>query len=122
MIEREKLYYTDKKRINRFPQACQMHEAMVKLLEEQQSLLLEEDLKTIKREIKRYIERESMMVRLTRELSEKVRDPRLKLILMVIHEDEVRHHRLLRAIEKNIVEMGTMIEEQYWNLVWRDGP
>ncbi len=59
---------------------------------------------------KEAIEAKAKMVRFTKELIEKIHDPRLKPILNLIHDDEVRHHRIPKALEKEMAEKETLAE------------
>lgn len=96
------------------------YDAIVKTLTETQPMLSEEELEVIKKGIKKHIEQEAEMVRLTAELLEKVSDPKLKLILQMIHDDEVRHHKLLLNLQKKIAEAETLTEADVWEMIWKD--
>ncbi len=45
-----------------------------------------------------------------------------KLVIRAIHHDEVRHHALLKKIQKAIVEKETLTDEDLWDLIWKDVP
>lgn len=96
------------------------YEAVTKILTETQPMLSEEELAIIKEGIRKHIEAEAEMIRLTKELIEKSSDSRLKLVLTLIHEDEVRHHRILKALEKEIAEKDTLTEADVWDMIWKD--
>lgn len=96
------------------------YDALVKLLTEPHPMLSEGELEVIKEGIKKHIEQEAEMVRITAELRDKVSDPKLKLILEMIHEDEVRHHKLLLTLQKRIAEAETLTEADVWEMIWSD--
>ncbi len=96
------------------------YDAIVKALTQTQPMLSEEELEVIKEGIKKHIEQEAEMVRLTAELLDKVSDPKLKLILQMIHDDEVRHHKLLLSLQKKIAEAETLTEADVWEMIWKD--
>lgn len=96
------------------------YEAVVKLLSEEYPLMSQEKLDLIHEAIKKHIDVEAEMIKLTGELAKEVKDPRLKLILMAIHDDEVKHHNLLVSIEKHIAEALTLTEQDLWDMVWKD--
>ena len=96
------------------------YDAIVKTLTEAQPMLSEEELEVIKEGIKKHIKQEAEMVKLTAELLEKVSDPKLKLILQMIHDDEVRHHKLLLNLQKKIAEAETLTEADVWEMIWKD--
>lgn len=85
-------------------------------------MLREEELKTLKASIEKHLEVEAKMIQLTKEWGEKVEDPRLKMILWAIHEDEVKHHRLLEDIRDKIAKRETFTEDDFWDAVWKDSP
>ncbi|MEB3760094.1 MAG: ferritin-like domain-containing protein [Desulfurococcales archaeon] len=99
-----------------------LYEAIVNTIEGKSPFLSDEELELLKKGIRKHIEMEAEMVRLTKELADKTSDPRLKLLLMAIHEDEAKHHALLVDIEKNIAEKEALKEEDVWELVWKDSP
>ncbi len=84
--------------------------------------LTEEELKIVSEKIRRHIELEKEMIERTLELIKQLNDPKLKLILASIHEDEVKHHKLLIDIEKNIASKYGVTEEEAWDMVWKDSP
>lgn len=38
----------------------------------------------------------------------------------MIHDDEVRHHKLLLSLQKKIAEAETLTEADVWEMVWKD--
>ncbi len=99
-----------------------MYEAIVKLLRETQPALSENELKVIAEAVKKHIETESRMIELTRKLLEDVKDSKIKLIVAAIHEDEVKHHKILVDIKKNIAEKEIVSEQELWDALWKDSP
>ena len=96
------------------------YEAIATLLGSKHLLMAQEKLDLIRNSVRRHIEVEAEMLRLTKEWAEKVDDPRLKLILMTIHDDEVRHHSLLVGIERHIARAETLTEQDLWVMIWND--
>lgn len=99
-----------------------MYEAVVRLLTETQPALSEKELETISKAVKKHIETEAKMIELTRKLLGETKDPKIKLIIAAIHEDEVKHHKILLDIEKNIAEKEIISEEEIWDSLWKDSP
>lgn len=99
-----------------------MYKALVRLLSETQPALSSEELNTISAAVKKHIETESKMIELTKKLLEEVNDPKVKLIVAAIHEDEVKHHKILLDIERNIAEKEIVTEQEVWDSLWRDSP
>ena len=98
------------------------YSSIVKLWSENIPVLTEEELNIIREGIRKHIEMESRMIRLTKELADKSADPRLRMILMAIHDDELRHHSVLVDLLKNVAERETYSEEELWDAVWKDSP
>ncbi len=99
-----------------------LYEAITKTLEGTSPFLSDQELELLKAGIKKHIETEAEMIRLTKEVAQKTNDPRLKLLLMAIHEDEVKHHALLMDINNNLEEKEKLTEEDIWDMIWRDSP
>ncbi|MCD6300954.1 MAG: ferritin-like domain-containing protein [Staphylothermus sp.] len=98
------------------------YESLAELLSETQPFLSEEELEIIKKGIKKHIDLEAEMIEFTHKLIEETQDPREKMILSAIYEDEVKHHKLLLSIQKHIAEKETFTEELLWDAVWKDSP
>lgn len=97
-----------------------LYEAILSILIKEYPLISQEKLDLIKERIKKHIEIEERMIELTKKLTEKTKDLRLKLILSAIHDNEVKHHSLLQNIEKNIAEAETLTKEALWDMIWKD--
>ena len=96
--------------------------ALAKLVGEIQPMITEEELRIIREGLEKHIETEANMIELTRRLAVETSDPRQKLVLQAIYEDEVKHHKILLDIHRNIVEKEAFTEEQVWDSVWKDSP
>lgn len=99
-----------------------LYTSALRLLREEIKALTEEELKIISEKVRKHIELEKEMIERTLELMKQTDDPKLKLILASIHEDEVKHHKLLTDIEKNIASKYGVTEEELWDMIWKDSP
>ncbi len=99
-----------------------MYNALARLLTETQPALSEGELKTIIEVVEKHIETEAKMIELTKKLLEEVADPKIKLIVAAIHEDEAKHHKILLDIKKNIAEKEIISEQELWDAFWKDSP
>jgi len=97
-----------------------LYSAAVEIVEGKIGLLSRRELEELKKAVKKHIEEEARMIQLARSLVDSTEDLRLKLILEAIYEDEIRHHALLKAIEKYIAEHDTIEEEDFWREVWEE--
>lgn len=98
------------------------YKAMLKLTSMQLPLMPEEDLDIITKEIEGHIKIEEEMIKVVDELMNATNDPRLKIVLESLREDEVKHHKLLLNIRDKIAKIETLTEEALWDMLWRDSP
>ncbi len=56
------------------------------------------------------------------ELAEKSDNDQVKTIAMMIREDELRHHTLLKELHKAVIEPETLTEDIIWDAMWKDTP
>jgi len=102
---------------------AELYEALIKIATgSPQPQLLEADLKLIGSIIDRHIETEVRMIEETRKLLSSVGDSRIKLLLAAIHEDELRHHKVLADVKDKLSKIHALVEERFWDAVWRDSP
>jgi len=99
-----------------------MYRAIADLLSRQQPAISEEDLKGISEAVERHIETEAKMLEEAKKLLAGSDDPRVKLIVAAIADDESKHHAVLVSIKKRIAEAETLKEYMVWDLIWRDSP
>jgi rubrerythrin len=99
-----------------------MYEAILQLTSQIQPFIALEELKNIATIISKHIETELKMLEEARKLLSTSQDPRIKLLVAAIADDEAKHHALLLAIKENMAEEETLTEQVYWDLVWKDSP
>ena len=99
---------------------AKFYESISALLSNPYPLISQEKLDEIKEAVKKHIITESDMVKISKELAEREKDPRIKLLLMAIHHDELAHHKILVSIQENIAKALTLTEEELWDLIWKD--
>ncbi|WP_448577254.1 ferritin-like domain-containing protein [Thermosphaera sp.] len=99
-----------------------LYESLAKLVESESPFLTEEEYREIEKSIDEHIKLEAEMVRLTKELLDKAKDSRMKLILEAIHKDEIIHHQLLVSIKDKIARKETFTEETMWDAIWKESP
>ncbi|RLE63032.1 MAG: ferritin-like domain-containing protein [Thermoprotei archaeon] len=98
------------------------YQAILDFLNKVSPMLTEKELEILKASIEEHLEVEAKMIRLAKEWSGKVEDSRLKMILWAIHEDELKHHKLLEDIRDKIAKRETFTENDFWDAVWKDSP
>ncbi|BEP16718.1 hypothetical protein PYJP_00700 [Pyrofollis japonicus] len=95
------------------------YQAAAEIASGKQGLLTREELAKLKEAVRKHIETERNMVELAHKLLHQTDDPRLKLVLEAILEDENRHHALLVALATQVEKLETIEDEQeFWKQVW----
>jgi rubrerythrin len=72
--------------------------------------------------IAKHIEIEAKAIETYQELADKSGSEQVKTIALMIREDEVRHHALLKELHKAVVEPETLTEDDIWDILWKDSP
>lgn len=76
----------------------------------------------IARGIEAHIKMEEQAVETYGKLAEKSDNDQVKTIAMMIREDEIRHHALLKELHKAVIEPETLTEDLIWDVMWKDSP
>ena len=74
----------------------------------------------IKENITEHIELERKAIDTYRKLFETIDDESEKIIIRAILNDEIKHHSLLKTIQKMVVEKLTLSEKEFWDMVEED--
>jgi len=72
--------------------------------------------------IEAHIKMEEQAVKTYGDLAEKSDSEQVKTIAMMIREDELRHHALLKELHKAVIEPETLTEDMIWDTMWKDSP
>ncbi len=72
--------------------------------------------------IEAHIKMEEQAVETYGKLAEQSDNDQVKTIAMMIREDEVRHHALLKELHKTVIEPETLTEDDIWDVLWKDTP
>lgn len=99
-----------------------LYKSIVKMMTEIPPFISEEDFKRIASRIEDHIKLEKKMIDKAKELMAKTEDPRIKILLAAIMDDEVKHHKLLMDIKSKIAGPETLTEPILWDMVWKDSP
>lgn len=74
----------------------------------------------IKKSIAEHISLEKQAIETYRKILETIQDETEKTLIRAILNDEIKHHSLLRTIEKMIVDSLTLSEKEFWDMVEED--
>lgn len=99
-----------------------MYRAVVELVSATQPFISEEEYKEIAVIISEHVETETRMLEKAKDIALSSIDPRTKLLVSAIVDDEYRHHELLLSIKNNVVKAETLTEELLWQMIWKDSP
>ena len=99
-----------------------LYTAILSLLEGSQQAIVEEEYNRIEAVLKKHIEVESQMTQEVKQLLENGLDGRVKHLLIEIYEDEIRHHTLMMRLLEAVIKREAILEEDMWNMIWRDVP
>jgi rubrerythrin len=72
--------------------------------------------------ISRHIKMEEEMMERLDEAMPMIEDDRVSFLLEAIMSDERRHHRVLKKLHKVLVRGESIIEEDWWDAIWKDVP
>ena len=104
----------------------QKHAALLKSLrksvEGPTPFISEKERDKIAKGIAAHIKMEEQAVETYGELTKKSDNEQVKTIAMMIREDEIRHHALLKELHKTVIEPETLTEDMIWDAMWRDTP
>ncbi len=107
-------------------QDSQKHAALLKSLkkavEGPTPFISEGERDKIAKGIDKHIKMEENAVKTYLELADKSDNEQVKTIAMMIREDELRHHALLKELHKAVVEPETLTEDDIWDILWKDTP
>ncbi len=101
---------------------AELYASAVKLLTNVSQALDQEHLDEHRRLVEKHIEKEAMLIKKLDELAPGVANPKVKLLLGAILEDEKRHHVLLKTILEILVKGETITEEDWWDILWKNVP
>jgi rubrerythrin len=96
--------------------------ALKKAVEGPTPFISEPERDKIAKGIAKHIEMEAKAIETYQELANKSDSDQVKTIALMIREDEVRHHALLKELHKAVVEPETLTEEDIWDILWKDTP
>ena len=104
----------------------QKHAALLKSLrkavEGPTPFISEKERDKIAKGIAAHIKMEEQAVVTYAELAQKSDSDQVKTIAMMIREDEIRHHSLLKELHKTMIEPETLTEDMIWDAMWKDTP
>ncbi len=74
----------------------------------------------LKQNLEEHIRLEKRAIDSYQKLMDNLEDEKEKLLIDFILNDEIRHHRFLKRLHKNLVEKLKFTDEDYWDWAWKD--
>jgi rubrerythrin len=99
-----------------------MYEAVITLLEGKNTPLEEEDLDTQRNLINEHIIFEEKIIKKLEKFLPRINNPKAITLLKSILSDERKHHKMLKKLEKVLLEGETITEQDWWEAMWKDVP
>lgn len=99
------------------------HESLLNTIiafHERIALIDEEIIDQLKSNLEEHIRLEQKAIDSYKNLLDKLEDEKEKLIIRYILKDEIRHHKFLKQLHKDLVEGLTFTDDDYWNWAWKD--
>ncbi len=107
-------------------QDSKKHAALLKSLrkavEGPTPFISEKERDKIAKGIAKHIDMEAKAIETYQELADRSDSDQVKTIAMMIREDELKHHALLKELHKTVVEPETLTEDDIWEILWKDTP
>ncbi|MFW9975254.1 MAG: hypothetical protein ACFFDQ_08325 [Candidatus Thorarchaeota archaeon] len=101
---------------------AELLKSLRKAVEGPTPFISEKERDQIAKGISAHIKMEEQAVATYGELAEKSDSDQVKTIAMMIREDEIRHHALLKELHKAVIEPETLTEDLIWDVMWKDSP
>uniref|UniRef100_A0A7C5UWF7 Ferritin-like domain-containing protein n=1 Tax=Ignisphaera aggregans TaxID=334771 RepID=A0A7C5UWF7_9CREN len=101
---------------------AEIYRAVLKLIKELQPLISEDDLRIIKETIDKHIKTEVLMIEKSKDVLGKIDDPRVKILVEAIHQNEIEHHKILSNIKDKLASQIIAVEKDIWEAIWLYSP
>ena len=99
------------------------HESLLNTLiglQEKFALVDEKLTDQLKQNLEEHIRLEKRAIDSYQKLMDHLEDEKEKLLISFILNDEIRHHKFLKRLHKNLVEKLKFTDEDYWDWAWKD--
>lgn len=98
------------------------YKAILSILKKESPAIRDEDYDLLERVIKKHITVENQMMQEAKNLLGVKQDLRIRHLLTEIHDDEVKHHTLMKRILEAVIRKEAIFEEDWWDAIWKDVP
>jgi rubrerythrin len=99
-----------------------LYTAIIDLLTGSQPAIGEDEYIRLEDILKKHIEVEGKMLLEVKQLLAVAEDSRIKHLLSEIHDDEEKHHALMKRLLDAVIKRETIFEKDVWDMLWMDVP
>jgi len=101
---------------------AEMYASAIELLTTVPRALTQENLDTQRELVEKHIQIEEDLIKRIENIMSSIEDEKVKLLLGAILSDERRHHELLKRVLEILVRGETILEQDWWDIVWKSVP
>ena len=99
-----------------------LYKAAQAIAEGRSLAITKEEYDILEEKLKLHIQKEKEMLDAVSELQSEVKDERIKKILAMIYDDELRHHPFMTSFLDLVLKRETITEQDIWDQLFRDLP
>jgi len=101
---------------------AEMYGSAIELVTTVPRALTQENLDTQRELVEKHIRIEEELIKRIEDTMPSIKDEKVKLLLGAVLSDERRHHELLKRVLEILVRGETILEQDWWDIVWRNVP
>jgi len=101
---------------------AEMYASAVQLSTNVPKALKQENLDEQRKLVEKHIQLEAELIKKIDQELPKVENPKVRLLLDAILQDEKRHHGLLKQVLEILVKGETITEDDWWDVLWKNVP
>jgi len=97
-----------------------LYKACAAILEGTSLSITDVEFEQLQKSLNEHINVETKMIKSVETMLLQIKDPRIRMVLNHIRDDEYRHHTLLKNFDKLVVKKELILESDVWNMLFRD--
>ncbi|MEM3404275.1 MAG: hypothetical protein QXJ17_07060 [Nitrososphaeria archaeon] len=97
---------------------AKLYKSAANLLDPSRKMTKPSELAKIQNNLEYHIQEESKNLEEIRKLADEETNPKVKAILEVIIEDEIRHHKIFQTLKEAVMRYEVIEEQDIWENLW----
>lgn len=97
-----------------------LYKACAYILEGKSLSITDIQYEQLQKSLSEHIKIEEDMLKMVDTMILRIKDSRIRMMLNHIRDDEYRHHVLLKNINQMVIKKELLLEEDIWNMLFRD--